>query len=595
MQENSSEFKNDPTENAEACDRTLASSDAQLRKIQLGEVGPYQRLEFIGMGGSGMVYRAKDAGGSELALKIMTVTPFISGTEIRRFLSEAETSKKLRKHPNIITVYDTGQDGNSYYIAMELVKGGRTFRDLSAGYMSIEETLDLLIPVASALEYAHKEGILHRDVKPANILINEFNQPLLADFGLAKTETAERMTMTGSIMGTPRYMSPEQCGFGDAHPTKQSDIYSFGLLSYELLCGHFPYQISNEMPLPEIFRVICSENAKPLRHHRKDASRNLEAVLARMLEKEKSLRYKDISNVRSDLEACRQGRPVSVRRLSPAEKWERMLRRNAAVSITVAILMTIALFAYFIAFRPKIFEKIYFKHVSDVEAVAAKRKTISLEKELKNIKEGGGKSSADSLDLLLASARNELASANLNDAKKSFTELESLSSAQSELGVRIEALSSLARIEMTLASYDQATKLFEEAEKLSAKDSFSGKIIAFEIAAALHLSGRKDEAKRKWRSLARNDFNYSQGLETKAFEDYIELFSSAMLYSEARRVLADGAVRVSAPFKGLGYWTLAESAGEGPERAEMLKKASESHGAFIWLKKSSSNEKGKQK
>ena len=230
---------------------------------------------------------------------------------------------------------------------MELVKDGRTLEDIIGKNLPVGEVLNYAVPVARALEFAHKEGILHRDLKPANILINEFNQPLLADFGIAKIESAERLTMTGAVIGTPRYMSPEQCGFGDGRVTNQSDIYSFGLMLYELLTGTFPYPIANDMGLPEIFKTICQQEVVPPRKIRKDISRNLEAVILRMLEKEKKLRYKDISQVCSDLEACKLGGPVSVRCLTPAEKWEKWVRRNSTLAITIGAALLVGFLLFY--------------------------------------------------------------------------------------------------------------------------------------------------------------------------------------------------------------------------------------------------------
>ncbi len=558
----------------------------------LGEIGNYTLVEYIGRGGAGMVYRAVDPDKAEVAIKVLTATPMVPREDIERFMREADTSKKLRKHPNIITVYDTGHAGKDFYIVMELVPGGRTLKDVIGGGLSEKEALEYAVPVAQALEYAHQEGILHRDLKPANILINEFNKPLLADFGLAKMENSTQLTMTGTILGTPKYMSPEQCGMGDGEFTNQSDIYSFGLVVYELVTGTTPYPINSEMPLPEIFKTIMQKEPVPPRRIRRDISRNLEAVILRMLEKEKKLRYKDISQVRADLEACQKGMSVSVRRLTWAERWEKWLRRHSMPAFIVAIALAVVSSLYYFVVRPLLSEKNQAKQDADISAVAARHKAARLEEEIATLKNPGASARDDTSEgsKLLVKARESLASGKIDDAEMQFKSAEEWAGRNSHRGILLESKNSLARITLAKGQGLKAVGMFEESADAYGRETLNGQLALFEAGVSCWIQENEKDAFKFWEETGKVGGSDKE-IDIRDLASYIKLLSRAMLsrgknYGEEKTYQS-----VPQIFMGLGYWVLAQNTPDGKLKKGYLTEASKYKGIFIWIKEDANEDK----
>ena len=187
-------------------------------------LGRYQMLERIGRGGMASVYGAHDPElNREVAVKVLPSFQTDDPTFVERFRQEAQAVARLN-HPNIIQVYDFGEDKGFSYIVMEYVTGG-TLQDLVGGRLPLEEVLDLIAPVAEALEYAHSQGVIHRDIKPPNVLLDADRRPKLSDFGLARMlEGSAGLTRGDSVLGTPSYMSPEQALGRPAD--QRSDLYS---------------------------------------------------------------------------------------------------------------------------------------------------------------------------------------------------------------------------------------------------------------------------------------------------------------------------------------------------------------------------------
>ncbi len=558
------------------------------RDIPMGTIGPYRIVEFLGRGGAGIVYSAKDADNAMVAVKVMTATPFMEETEIKRFLREAESAKLLRKHPNIITVYDTGRDGQNYYIVMELVPGGKTLDGLVGKNLSVKEILDYVIPVAHAIAYAHKEGILHRDLKPENVLINEFNQPLLADFGLAKSENTPQLTMTGTIMGTPRYMSPEQCGFGDSLTTNQSDIYSFGIMLYELLTGTLPYPITEEMNLPEIFRLIRDHEARPPRKLRREISRNLEAVVLRMIEKEKQLRYRDMSQICADLEACQAGKAVSVRRLSLAERWEKWARRHATQAITIAAALAIGGALYYFVIAPNTSGRADAKQLVDVSAVAGKHKSMRLEEEIEELKHPGmhsGDNESAGMKQLLQ-GRILLSDGHLDEARTNFQSAREWAEKNEHAGILHESMSSLARIALAKGDNSKAAGMFNELALELGKSTPNGQMALFEAGAAQWLQKNEKEAMQAWQEIEdRDNADKKRGIDSGQLGSYIVIFAQVMMKHKDFAKIEATVTEGPKIFKGLGFWVLAQNVADKEKRKEYLDEAALNKGIFIWINK----------
>ena len=208
-------------------------------------IGPYEIRETIGQGGMAAVYKAHQPSLDRVvALKVISAH-LASETEfMERFRQEALASARLT-HPNIVIVHDFGEDGGVPYLVMEYVEG-TTLSELLDDALSPERAQNLVDQIAAGLDYAHSRGVVHRDIKPQNVLVTPEGRVVLADFGLARImESAKRLTMTGGIVGTPEYMSPEQAA---GRPTDQrTDIYALGVILFEMIVGSRPY--TAETPL----------------------------------------------------------------------------------------------------------------------------------------------------------------------------------------------------------------------------------------------------------------------------------------------------------------------------------------------------------
>ena len=203
-------------------------------------LGRYRLVEQVGRGGMATVYRAHDPNLDRfIALKVLPSFHTEDPTFVARFTREAQTVARLN-HPNILQIYDFGEDKGFTYLVSELVTGGTLEDRLGGGPLSVDETIRFIGPLADALDYAHAQSIIHRDIKPSNVLLNEESKPILADFGLAQMlEAAIRFTQAASAIGTPEYMSPEQAMGADVD--HRADLYALGIILYQLLLGQTPF------------------------------------------------------------------------------------------------------------------------------------------------------------------------------------------------------------------------------------------------------------------------------------------------------------------------------------------------------------------
>ena len=251
------------------------------------QVGPYQVVEQVGRGGMATVFKAHQPALERMvALKVLPDVLAEDPQFRERFRREAVAIAKLR-HPNILTVYDHGEFEDQLYIVTEFVEGG-TFAGELGKPLGVRRTTEVLGSIASALDYAHRQGVLHRDVKPSNILINKEGAAILGDFGLARmmAPTGERLTRIDMVVGTPEYMSPEQCAGKDASPA--ADQYSLGVVAFEALTGHVPYEA--ETPAAVMLEQIQSPLPMP-RSVNPNLSEGVEHALMRALAKDPAQRF----------------------------------------------------------------------------------------------------------------------------------------------------------------------------------------------------------------------------------------------------------------------------------------------------------------
>ena len=268
------------------------SSQATPSAAELAAAFPgLEILEVLGEGGMGVVYRARQRDLDRMvALKILRPPPEFDPSFAERFTREARALARLT-HPNIVQVHDFGRTGEYCFLLLELVEGTNLRRQMQADELTAAQALEIVAQVSRALRYAHGQGVVHRDVKPENILLDAAGDVKIVDFGLAKIarveESALRLTHTGQAMGTPQYMAPEQLE-RPLEVDHRADIYSLGVVFYELLTG--------ELPLGRF--------APPSRKVQVDV--RLDDVVLRALEKEPERRYQQVSEVETDLEEVRR-------------------------------------------------------------------------------------------------------------------------------------------------------------------------------------------------------------------------------------------------------------------------------------------------
>lgn len=289
-------------------------------------LGGYRVVGRLGHGAMADVYDAVDSTGHEVALKVFQSGGRLSYTMLERFRREAEATKILRRHPYILTVYASGHEGELHYIAMEKVQDSRSLDSYLHRHPPQEEILKVGLKLAEALQYAHDHQIIHRDVKPTNVLLNERNEPLLTDFGVAELTDWPSLTLSGALTGTPLYMAPEQARSESASPA--SDVYSLGVVLYEAFTGRLPYELEDTDSTTAILHAVKHQMPKPPRQITRSISKDLNFVLLKALRKNPEERYSSAREFAADLQAVLEGKPVQGRWVSPWARSHLWLRRH---------------------------------------------------------------------------------------------------------------------------------------------------------------------------------------------------------------------------------------------------------------------------
>ncbi len=309
-----------------------ASTRPEARRI-----GDFTILRPIGRGGMGEVFLARQESlGREVALKLIRTDAAHSPGAAARFDREARAAARLR-HPGIVQVHAIGEDRGVRFIAMELIDGrpldalledaaGRPHRP------PVERAIRWVIGVARALDYAHQHGIIHRDVKPSNILITPDDRPLLVDFGLARELDGPSVTLSEGFAGSPFYAAPEQIGRAGGLTDGRTDVYSLGVVLYQCLTGSLTVAPGT---LEQVFQSILTDDAPSPRLRNPGVSRDLELVTLKAMEKDPARRYATAGAFASDLQAILDHRPVSVRPAGRLERLAKWSRRNPGVAAVV--------------------------------------------------------------------------------------------------------------------------------------------------------------------------------------------------------------------------------------------------------------------
>lgn len=297
----------------------------------------FELIEQIGAGGNGTVWRARDC---ELERFVAVKIPHRDSVDDSgRFIREARSAAGLQ-HPNIVRVHEVGQQDGSCYLVTELIAGESLAELLKHRVLSLRESVELLLQVTKAIDYSHRMGVIHRDLKPQNILLDGERKPYVTDFGVAKNTNIDEATITqaGDLLGTPAYMAPEQARGASNEADERTDIYSLGVVLFKLLSGDVPFHGSIDSV---VYQVIHMDAPSPRRWNR-DTPRDLETICLKCLEKNPAKRFASAAELRDELERFQAGKPIRSRPVSfmqTAWKWMERNPRVAALSLSSFLLL----------------------------------------------------------------------------------------------------------------------------------------------------------------------------------------------------------------------------------------------------------------
>jgi serine/threonine protein kinase len=287
---------------------TLGEDEAPAPGPALPAVAGYEIVEVIGHGGMGVVYKARQLGLNRIvALKMVLAGASASPSSLARFRAEAEAVAQLA-HPNIVQIYEIGEQNGCPFLALEYVSGGSLAQQLDGTPVAPRQAAELVLALARAIEHAHERGIVHRDVKPANVLLLADGTPKVTDFGLAKRVGGSDVhTQTGAILGSPVYMSPEQAAGALDKIGPATDIYALGVILYELLTGRPPFRGAS---LIETIEQVREHEPAPPRTLQPRIPRDLEIICLKCLEKSPLRRYESAAELAADLYNFLHGDPI---------------------------------------------------------------------------------------------------------------------------------------------------------------------------------------------------------------------------------------------------------------------------------------------
>ena len=298
------------------------------------QIASYEILDEIGRGGMGVVYKAQDQRLKRtVALKVILAGGHAGEVELARFQIEAESVARL-KHHNFVQIYEVGSDEGLPFLALEYCPGGSLEDRVAESPLSPRESAELVAKLADAMDHAHQAGVIHRDLKPGNVLFDENGEPKITDFGLAKkVGEDDSHTRTVSVMGSIGYMSPEQASGHTREATPAVDIYALGAMLYRLLAGKTPFEGSSTV---ESLQLVINGVPVPIRRLRPACPRDLDTICLKCLEKSPANRYRTAAELADDLRRFLRGEPIAARAATPLEQLVSWARRNP-LPTTIAV------------------------------------------------------------------------------------------------------------------------------------------------------------------------------------------------------------------------------------------------------------------
>ena len=305
----------------------------------LGELGDYELLEEIGRGGQGVVFRARQKSlNRNVALKVIGLGQWATPAHLKRFRLEAEAAASL-DHPYIVPIYEVGEQDGQCYFSMKFIEGGQLDEVVKHTPISIRQAAELMAKVARTVHYAHEHGILHRDIKPGNILLDAKGETHLTDFGLARlVESESTVTRTLEVLGTPSYMAPEQAAGDNAKLTRATDVYGLGAVLYQLLTGHPPFAGGTTY---ETIKLLLETEPRQPRLWNPKIDRDLSTICLKCLGKDPQRRYSSALALAEDLERWLKHEPIRARRTGVLTRGKKWVRRNPTTAVLTALLVAL--------------------------------------------------------------------------------------------------------------------------------------------------------------------------------------------------------------------------------------------------------------
>jgi len=321
-------------------DETVAGIDDPGHPAEvLLDFGDYELLEEIGRGGQGVVYRARQKSlNRTVALKVIGLGQWATQAHLKRFRREAESAANL-DHPCIVPIYEVSEREGSCYFSMKFIDGGQLDEVTKRTPISTRNAAELIAKLARTVHYAHEHGILHRDIKPGNILVDTKGEPHLTDFGLARLlETKSTVTHTMDVLGTPSYMAPEQASGRNEQLTSATDVYGLGAVFYQLLTGHPPFAGGTTY---ETVRLVLEAEPRQLRLWNPKIDRELSTICLKCLEKDPKRRYSSALALAEDLEHWLKHEPIRARRIGVFTRGKKWVWRNPTTAVLIASLVAL--------------------------------------------------------------------------------------------------------------------------------------------------------------------------------------------------------------------------------------------------------------
>jgi TolB-like protein/Tfp pilus assembly protein PilF len=318
----------------------------------LMDFGDYELLEQIGRGGQGVVFRARQKSlNRTVALKVISLGQWASKAHLKRFRLEAEAAARL-EDPGIVPIHEVGERDGQCYFSMKFIEGGQLDEVVKKTPMPIRQAVELITKVARTVHYAHEHGILHRDIKPGNILLDRNGEPHLTDFGLARLVEADS-TVTGTleVLGTPSYMAPEQAAGNNAAVSSNTDVYGLGAVLYQLLTGQPPFAGGTTY---ETIRLLLDTEPRPSRLLNPKVDRDLSTICLKCLEKDPKRRYSSALALAEDLERWLKHEPIRARHTGIFARGKKWVRRNPTSALLAASLIALASAAGWIVWKTEL-------------------------------------------------------------------------------------------------------------------------------------------------------------------------------------------------------------------------------------------------